>query len=69
MAAKATHTVAETIDPSGEDKASTCRQDESLKDTERPHLKGVSYKEQLDNAAINARKLPENEKGVVSKGE
>lgn len=67
-ASEATHTVAETLDPSGEKKASKWRQEESLDGSRRFPLQEGSYKEQLDEAAASGPKGSEEEKSIVEKG-
>lgn len=68
-AAEATHTVAETIDPSPEKEASGWRTKNSLKE-ERAQNGGekATYKEQLHEAARGGPDGLKNKESVVSKG-
>lgn len=61
-ASEATHTVAETLDPSENNKASKRRQEESFLSQDVP------YKEQLDKAATGERKESEAEPSIVERG-
>lgn len=67
-ASEATHTVAETLDPSGEKTASKWRQEESLDGSRRPPSQDGTYKEQLYEAAASGRKGSEEEESIVEKG-
>ncbi|OBT70444.1 hypothetical protein VE03_00035 [Pseudogymnoascus sp. 23342-1-I1] len=66
-ASDVTHTVAETLDPSEEKKASKLGQEESLDDSKRFMSQDVSYKEQLDEAAASGQKDSEGEEGIVER--
>ncbi|KFZ09978.1 hypothetical protein V502_08393 [Pseudogymnoascus sp. VKM F-4520 (FW-2644)] len=66
-ASEAAHTVAETLDPSGEKTASKWRQEESLDGSGRPPSQDGTYKEQLDEAAASGRKGSEEEESIVEK--
>lgn len=67
-ASEATHTIAETLDPSEDKKASKWRQEESLDGSRRLPSQDVSYKEQLDEAATSAQKGSEEEGSIVERG-
>lgn len=67
-ASEATHTVAETLDPSEEKRASKWRQEETLDGSRTLPSQNVSYKEQLDEAATSRRKSSEEEESIVEKG-
>ncbi|KFY45144.1 hypothetical protein V495_03104 [Pseudogymnoascus sp. VKM F-4514 (FW-929)] len=66
-ASEATHTVAETLDPSEEKKSSKWRQEETLDGSRTLPSQDVSYKEQLDEAATSGRKNSEEEESIVEK--
>lgn len=67
-ASEATHTVAETLDPSGDKKASKWRQEESLDGSRRLPSQNESYKEQLDEAATTVQGGSEEEEGIIERG-
>lgn len=67
-ASEATHTVAETLDPSGDKKASKWRQKESVEGSRRLPSQNESYKEQLDEAATTERGGSEEEEGIIERG-
>lgn len=69
-AAEATHTIAETIDPTPEKETSGWRTKGSLKE-EREQNGGqkATYKEQLHEAARGGKDGLQNQESVVSKGE
>lgn len=67
-ASEATHTVAETLDPSGENKASKWRTEGSLDDSRRLPPQDESYKEQLYEAAASDRRSPAEKEGIVERG-
>ncbi|OBT92214.1 hypothetical protein VE01_09967 [Pseudogymnoascus verrucosus] len=66
-ASEATHTVAETLDPSEDKNPSKWRQEESLDGSRRLPSQGVSYKEQLDEAATSEQKGSEEEESIVER--
>ena len=67
-ASEAAHTVAETLDSSGEKTASKWQQVESLDGPGRLSSQDGTYKEQLDEAAASGRKGSEEEESIVDKG-
>ncbi|OBT80604.1 hypothetical protein VF21_00321 [Pseudogymnoascus sp. 05NY08] len=66
-ASEATHTVAETLDPSEDKNASKWRQEELLDGSRRLPPQDVSYKEQLDEAATSEQKGSEEEGSIVER--
>lgn len=68
-AAQATHTVAETLDPSEEKEASGWRSKNSLKDAQGEPSKKGSYKEQLNEAASGGPKGLQKEESMFTKSE